>query len=86
MIWGSMVPPLSQKVAIFYRFVSRFVLISWLFLIFQPILRAGFFDKMLALSNKKATFVLVSGVFGCCIFTILFKYYLETRFSTETAP
>ena len=29
---------------------------------------------MLALSNKKSTFVLVSGFFGCCIFTILFKY------------
>ena len=29
---------------------------------FQPILQAGFFfDKMLALSNKKSTFVLVSG-------------------------
>ena len=31
------------------------------FLIFWPILRAGFFDKMLALSNKKSTFVLISG-------------------------
>ena len=41
---------------------------------------AGLFDKMLALSNKKSTFVLVSGFFGCCIFTILFKYYLKSRF------
>ena len=39
-------------------------------LIYEPILRAGFFDKMLALSNKKSTFVLVSGFFGC-ICTIL---------------
>ena len=31
------------------------------FLIFSPILRVGFFDKMLALSNKKSTFVLISG-------------------------
>ena len=56
------------------------------FLIFHPILQAGFFDKMLALSNKKSTFVLVSGFFGCCIFTILFKYYLKSRFLTKTAP
>ena len=28
---GSMVPPLSQKVAIFYQFWSRSVLKSWLF-------------------------------------------------------
>ena len=56
------------------------------FLIFYPILGDGFFDKMLALSNKKTTFVLVSGFFGCCIFTILFKYYLKSRFLTKTAP
>ena len=29
--------------------------------IFEPILRASFSDEMLALSNKKSTFVLVSG-------------------------
>ena len=34
MMWGSMVPPLSQKVAIFYYFGSMFVLKSWLFLKF----------------------------------------------------
>ena len=33
------------------------------FLLFEPNLRAGFFDKMLALPNKKCTFVLVSGFF-----------------------
>ena len=38
------------------------------------------------LANKKSTFVLVSGFFGCCIFTILFKYYLKSRFLTKTAP
>ena len=42
-----------------------------------------FFDKI---SNKKSTFVLVSGFFGCCIFTVLFKYYLKGRFSTKKAP
>ena len=29
-------------------------------LIFEAILRAGFFEKMLAVSNSKSTFVLVS--------------------------
>ena len=56
------------------------------FLIFWPILRAGFFDKMLALSNKKSTFVLISGFFGFCIFTILLKNYLKCRFLTKKAP
>ena len=46
MIWGSMVPPLSQKVAIFYQFWSRFVLKSWLFLNFL----ANFYE--LALLTK----------------------------------
>ena len=45
------------------------------------------FDKMLAVLNKKTTFVLVSGFFGCCIFTVLFKYYLKCCFLThEKAP
>ena len=56
------------------------------FLIFEPILRAGLFDKMLALVNKKFTFIFVSGFFGCCIFTVLFKYYWKGRFLTEKAP
>ena len=38
---------------------------------------------MLALSNRKSTFVLVSGFFGCCIFKILFKYYLTGHFLTR---
>ena len=54
-------------------------------LIFEPILRAGFFDKMLALSNKKSIFVFVSGFLGCCIFTILFKCYSKGRFLTKKA-
>ena len=65
MIWGSMVPPLSQKVAIFYQFGSMFILKSWLFLNFLANFMSWLFDKMLALSNKKSTFVLVSGFFGC---------------------
>ena len=67
MIWGSMVPPLSQKVAIFTNFGQGLSSKVGFFLIFRPILRAGFFDKMLALSNKKSTFVLISGLFGCCM-------------------
>ena len=34
----------------------------------------------LFMSKKKSTFVLVSGFFGCCIFTIMFKYYLTGEF------
>ena len=45
-----------------------------------------FFYKMLALSNKESTFVLVSGFFGCCILTILFKHYSKGCFLTEKAP
>ena len=41
---------------------------------------------MLALSNKKSTFVLVSGFFDRCIVTVLFKHYLKGRFLTEKAP
>ena len=67
MIWGSMVPPLSQKVAIFTNFGQGLSSKVGFFLIFRPTLRAGFFDKMLALSNKKSTFVLISGFFGYCI-------------------
>ena len=35
---------------------------------------------MLALSNKKSTFVLVSGCFGCCVLTILPKKLLFSLF------
>ena len=82
-----MVPPLSQKVAYSYLLRSRFVSKSWPFLNFL----ANFtnwliFDKMLALSNKKPTFLLVSGFFGCCLFTILFKYYLKGHFLRTTVP
>ena len=86
MICGSMVPPLSQKVAIFTSFGQGLSSKVGFFLFFWPILRAGFFDKMLALSNKKSTFVLISGFFGCCTFTILFKNYLRCRFLTKKAP
>ena len=56
------------------------------FLIFWPILRAGFFDKMLALSNKKSTFVLISGFFGCYMCTFFSKNYLKGPFLTKKAP
>ena len=62
MIWGLMIPPLTKKLANFYQFKSRSVSKVVFFLIFEPILRAGFFDKMLGLSSKTSTFVLVSGL------------------------
>ena len=86
MIWGLMVPPSSQKWPIFTNLRKGLSQIIGFFLILEPILRAGFFDKILALSNKKSTFVIVSGFLHCCIFTILFKYYLKGRFLTKNAP
>ena len=88
MIWGLMVRPLTQKVAKFYKLRSRFVPKCWLFLDFLGNFTSClyFFYKMLALSNKKSTFVLVSGFFCCFIFTISFKYYSKSLFLTEKAP
>ena len=74
MIWGLMVLPLSQKVAIFFaNFGQGLSSKVGFFLIFWPILQVGFFDKMLALSNKKSIFVLISGFFGFYICTIFSK-------------
>ena len=86
MIWTLMVPPLSQKVAFFANLGQGLSQKVGFFLIFQQIVQPGFLDKMLALSNKKCTFVLVSGFFGRCIFTILPKYYLKDCFFTKRAP
>ena len=62
MIWGLMAPPLSKKWLIFTNLGQGLSQKVVFFLIFELILRAGFFDKLLALSNKKSTFVLVSGI------------------------
>ena len=62
MILGLMVPPLSQKVANFYQ--SKFVSKRWLFLNSTINLTSWLLDKMLTLSNKKPTSVLVSGFFA----------------------
>ena len=67
MMWRLMFPPLSQKVAKFYKVCLKKLAF---FLIFDSILQASFFDKMVALSNKKSTFDLASGFFGCRIFKI----------------
>ena len=83
MIWGLMVPLLFQKVASFTNLGQGLSQKVGFFLMFEPILTADCFDKMLALSNKKSAFVLFSRSFGCCIFTILFKYYLKGSFLTE---
>ena len=45
-----MVPPLFQKVDIFTNLDQGLSQNVGFFLIFEPILRAGFFDKMFALS------------------------------------
>ena len=53
------------------------------FLIFEPILRASFFDKMLALSYKKSTFVLA---FWLLHFHSFIQILLNGRFLTKKAP
>ena len=86
MIWELMAHLCSKKWLIFTNLGEDLSKKVGVFLIFEPILRAGFFDKMLALSRKRSTFVLVPGLFDCCIFTSLFKYYSKGRFLTKTAP
>ena len=56
------------------------------FLIFSQFYELAFWTKCFLFSNKKSTFVLISGFFGCCIFAILFKYYLKGRYLTKKAP
>ena len=70
---------MSQKLASFTNLGPGLSQKVGFFLIFEPILRAGFFDKMWALPNKKSTFVFVSGFFYRCIFTVLLKYYSKDR-------
>ena len=90
MIWGLMVLPLStfcpKKWLIFTNLRQGLSQKVGFFLILEPILRVGIFDELLALSNKKSTFVLVSGFSDCCIFITLFKYYSKGRFLTKKAP
>ena len=48
--------------------------------------KSRLFHKMLPLSNKESTGLRSpSGFFGCCIFTVMFKYDLESRFLTKKA-
>ena len=87
MIRRLMVPPLSQQVAnLIYQLRSRFVSKVGFYLIYEPALRAGFFDKMLAFFKQEIRLFLVSGFSDCCIFTILSKYYSKRRFLTKKAP
>ena len=58
-----MVPPLSQKVANFYLPRSKVCIKKFVFSQFlNQFYELAFFYKMLALSNKKSTFALVSGL------------------------
>ena len=84
MIWGSMVPPLSQKWLLLTNLGQGLSQKVGFFLIFEPIYELAFFYKMLTLSNEKS--VLVSGSFGCCTFAVLLKFYLKGRLLTKKAP
>ena len=55
------------------------------FLAFKPVSRAGFPDKMLALSNKKSTFVLVSGLLAV-VFSQFCQILFERFLFTKKAP
>ena len=77
-----MVPPLSQKVAILTKLgygLSQKVRFS---LTFEAILRADFFDKMLALSNKNPPLSLflafLAGVFSQFFQNIIRKGHVFT--------
>ena len=83
MISKLMVLPLSKKVAFFTDLGPGLSQKVGFFLIFEQIVRPSFLDKLLALSNKKSTFVLVFGVFGCCILTILPIYFKMVGFSSK---
>ena len=54
-------PTFVTKVAIFFLFWVKVCLKNMAFLHFYPNLEDGFLDNMLALSNKKSTFMLVYG-------------------------
>ena len=56
-----MVPLLSQKWLIFTNLGQDLSQKVGFFLVFNQILRNSFFGRMLALSNKKSAFILVSG-------------------------
>ena len=75
MIWGLMVPSLSQKVANFTNLGQCLSQKVVFFLNFESILQAGFFDKcwLFQTGNHLCP---CFWLFGCCIFTVLLKYYL----------
>ena len=73
MISKLMVPPLFDEVAIFTDLGQRIYKKGGFFLIFEPILQAGFSDKMLALCP-------CFWLFGCCTFTIYRKKWLSGKF------
>ena len=62
-IWGLMVHLCPKKWLIFTNLGQGFSQKVGSFLFFKPISRVCFFDNMLALSNRKSSFVLVSGSF-----------------------
>ena len=77
-----MVPPLSQKkngqflLILLIQGLSRKVF----FLIFEPILRAGFVDKMLTLSSKKSICGLVSGFLAVVLLQFCSQIVLKVAF------
>ena len=70
MISVLLVPPLSPTVAFLLICVK---------VCLKKLAFSKFLSKLydMALSNKKSTFALVSGFFGCYTFTVLPKYYLK---------
>ena len=64
MIWGLMVSPLSQKWLIVTNLDHGLSRNVGFFFISEPILRAGFFNKMLALSPLSLFLAFLTAVFS----------------------
>ena len=73
MIWRLIVPLLSKNWLILTNLGQSLSQKVGCVIIVEPILPAGFLHKILAVSNKKSTFVIASGCLGCCVFTVLLK-------------
>ena len=85
MIWGLMVPSLSQRWLIFTNLRSRFI--SKLFLNFLANFMNWLFDKMYVGSFKQEIHSCPCfWLFWLYIFTVLFKYYLKSRFFAKNTP
>ena len=87
MIWGLMVPPLSQKWLIFASLGQDLSQKVDIFLIFSQFYQLAFLTKCWLFQTRNPPLSLfLAYFFGCCIFIVLFKSYLKGRLLTKKAP